>query len=367
MKTLILTGPDNEDQSASALALKRALADRGGSSLIVDALTLLGKHVPLSRIDAMCQEALQTPRAFSFLTAGDSFLRDNKRKSIVYEVNARYAEHLRTLLREGEFDAVLCLHRYPAEAIAYLRKTLPFSARCCYVSTDYACVPFLEETALDHFFTAHGSLNEAYKKRGIAEEKLSPVGIPIPAAWLRTEERADARAMLNLPQDVPCYFIPYAEDAAEATQALLGRINGSGGRVCVVAPDGAPPRSPFVARFSKDIRVVVVSQDDPLTLYRAACDVVLCAPSGAHTTAVAITGIPLVHLPTCDPLESQTACFFTARGMSRCSTSYDEAAVLAITLAADVIARQSMRLAQQETCRADAAEKIIRWLHEGRI
>jgi len=367
MRTLILTGPESENQRVVARALKLAFSARGDRCLIVGSLSLLGQHAPLSQTRAMEQEALPSPRAFAFLSAGDAFLRERKRKSLVYEVNSRYAEHLSTLLREGEFDAVLCLHRYPAEAISYLRKTISFSARCCYLSCDYACVSFLEETQLDHYFTAHESLTADYEKRGLAVKKIVTSGIPLPADWFREEEKADARALLNLPQSAPCYLIPYAEDAAAAVTALLKRMNGDEGRICVLSPDGAPPRSPFIARFAGDIRVAVLAPEDPIPLYYVACDVVLSAPSGSISTFAALSGKPLVHLPSADEWEVQTARFFTACGMSLAGKDYDDSAALALSLRKDEVQKEAMRISQQSESVPSAAQRVVRFLHDGHL
>ncbi|MBA4347475.1 MAG: hypothetical protein C0413_01285 [Clostridiales bacterium] len=367
MRVLILTGPDNEGQRAVSRALKFAFASRGDSCLVIDALALLGQHPTLSQAYTMQQEALDTPRGFAFLSANGSFIRDGKRRSAVYEVNARYAEHLCILLREGEFDAVLCLHRYPAEAVSYIRNTLAFSARCCFLSCDFACMPFLEETRLDHYFIAHEGFIKPYTTRGIAEKKLISAGIPLPADWFCTEERADARALLNLPQNMPCYFVPYAVDPTATVDALLMRIRGEDGRVCVISPDGAPPRSPFVARYAGDIRVTVLAPEDPLPLYCAACDVMLTAPAGALSATAAVCGMPLVHLPSADPFEAQTAFFFSSRGMSLAGRDADACADLAITLAKDGTARAAMSAAQKQACIPDAAQRVVRFLHEGRL
>jgi len=367
MKVLLLTGPDSESQRAVSRALKQSFAARGDGCLVVDALSLLGQHPTLSQVRAMEQEALPGPRGFAFLSANGSFIREGKRRSAVYEVNARYAEHLRTLLHEGEFDAVLCLHRYPAEAVSHVRKTLAFSARCCYLSCDYACVPFLEETQLDHYFTPHESFIKPYTTRGIPQKKVLPAGIPLPADWFRAEERADARALLHLPQNIPCYFIPLAENPSAVVDALLSRIPKEDGRVCVISPDGAPPRSPFVARYAGDIRVVVLAPEDPFALYCAACDVVLTAPAGALSAAAAVYGIPLVHLPSADPFETQTAQFFSEHGMSLSGSNVDECASLAIALAKDSVAKSAMLEKMKQTCIPDAAQRVVRFLHEGRL
>ncbi|MEA4915102.1 MAG: hypothetical protein VB061_11070 [Christensenella sp.] len=367
MRTLILTGPDNDDQRAVSRALKLAFFERGDSCLVVDALALLGQHIPLSQARAMEQTALCTPRGFAFLSAGNAFLRTHKRKSLVYEINARYAEHLSTLLREGEFDAVLCLHRYPAEAVSFLRKAITFSARCCYLSCDYACVPFLEETRLDHYFTAHESLTGAYEGRGMQTKRIVSGGMPVPADWFSAEEKADARALLNLPQSTPCYLVPFAEDPQAAVTALLAHMNGDEGRICVLAPDGAPPKSPFVARFASDVRVIVLSPEDALSLYLRACDVILSAPLGAISAFAAVHGKPLVHLPTLDSWQVQTAQFFSSRGMSLMGKDYEDAALLALSLAKDEARKEAMCGSQQSESIPNAALRVVRFLHDGRL
>ena len=367
MRTLVLTGPENDDQRAVSRALKLAFSERGDSCLVVGALALLGQHIPLSQTRAMELTALPTPRGFAFLSAGSAFLREHKRKSLVYEINARYAKHLSVLLREGEFDAVLCLHRYPAESISFLRKTITFSARCCYLACDYACVPFLEETHLNHYFTAHASLTSVCEQRGVPVKKIVPTGVPVPADWVAAEEKADARALLNLPQSAPCYLVPFAEDPVAAVAALLAQMNGDEGRVCVLAPDDVPQKSALVARFASDVRVIILSPEDTLSLYLCACDVIVSTPSGAMSTFAGVHGKPLIHLPAVGPMQAQTAQFFSSRGMSLSGKDYDESATLALSLAKDEARKEAMRDLQQKESIPNAAQHVVRFLHDGRL
>ena len=113
--------------------------------------------------------------------------------------------------------------------------------------------------------------------------------------------------------------------------------------------------------------MVVLAPEDPLPLYCAACDVMLAAPSGALCVAAAVCGMPLVHLPAMDDFEAQTAQFFAERGMSLAGKDYEEAAVLALALAKDEPRKEAMRLCQQSENIPNAAQRIVRFLHEGRM
>ncbi|NCB29477.1 MAG: hypothetical protein EOM63_06920 [Clostridia bacterium] len=228
-------------------------------------------------------------------------------------------------------------------------------------------MPFLEETRLDHYFTAHASLTGAYEKRGMQGKAIIPSGVPIPADWFAAEEKADARALLNLPQSAPCYLIPFAEDAEAAVSAMLAHMNGDEGRICVLDPDGAPPKSPFVARFSSDVRVIVLSDEESLSLYLSACDVIVSAPFGAISTCAAVCGKPLVHLPSATTWQAQTAQFFYSREMSLAGADYDEASILALSLAKDEARKEAMRGFQQREAIPNAAQRVVGFLHDGRL
>jgi processive 1,2-diacylglycerol beta-glucosyltransferase len=135
--------------------------------------------------------------------AAGEFLSSERRKSPVYFANALYAENLRRYLVENEIDAAVCPHLFPAEALTYLRKKQHLSARTYYISTDYACIPFLEETDMDAVFTPHPDLSDAFVKRGIPAELLLTSGVPVDQAFTAHVEKADARLTLDLPMICP--------------------------------------------------------------------------------------------------------------------------------------------------------------------
>ena len=133
------------------------------------------------------------------------------------------------------------------------------------------------------------------------------------------------------------------------------------------AAAAAAPKSPFVARYAGDVRVMVLAPEDPLPRYIAACDVILTLPSGAISTLAAVSGKPLVHLPTTNPWQAQTANFFSSRGMSLFGKEYDEAAILALSIAKDEAHQETMRNLQQSESIPNAAQRVVRFLHEGRL
>ena len=369
MKAVILTCSTGQGHNSAALAVRQALEARGVTCEIRDALAFLGNNVSEAITSAFVNIAIKTPRAFGFLYTAGEFIRSDKRKSPVYFANALYAENLRRYLEEEEFDAVVCPHLFPAEALTYLKRKHALSARCYYVSTDYACIPFLEETDMDVIFTPHADLSALFARRGVRAERLYPVGIPVREEYRERQNPADARALLNLPAGLPCYLVMTGGegggDAVSVTRKLLERLKNRDARIVILTGHNAALQTALESRFGDDLRVLALPFTERVSLYMDACDVLLTKPGGLSSTEAAVKGVPLIHVAN-PGVEALNAQFFAERGMSIFAPNEDSAADNAIRLATDAPQRARMLEAQRQYTAPDAAERIAGRILEGR-
>ncbi|HWQ06936.1 MAG TPA: glycosyl transferase [Feifaniaceae bacterium] len=362
MKAVLLTCSTGQGHNSAAQAVKKALERRGAECDLQDALTFLGENVSKTIEEAFVNVAVKTPRAFGFLYAAGEFLSSERRKSPVYFANALYAENLRTYLTEHEIDAAVCPHLFPAEALTYLKKKQQLSARTYYISTDYACIPFLEETEMDAVFTPHPDLTDSFVKRGIPAALLIPSGVPVDSAYCARVEKADARLTLDLPVDLPCYLVMTGGegcgDAQTLTKKLLERLKGRDARIVVLTGHNAQLQRALESRFGGEVRVLAVPFTHQVPLYMDACDVLLTKPGGISSTEAAIKGIPMVHTPPIPGAETLNAQFFGERGMSIFALNEDSAAENAIRLALDLPQRTRMLAAQKQYLSPLSADRI---------
>jgi processive 1,2-diacylglycerol beta-glucosyltransferase len=369
MKAVLLTCSTGQGHNSAALAVRQALEARGATCETRDALAFLGNNVSEAITSAFVNIAIKTPRAFGFLYAAGEFVSSDKRRSPVYFANALYAENLRRYLEEEEFDAAICPHLFPAEALTYLKRKHALSTRCYYVSTDYTCIPFLEETDMDVVFTPHADLSAQFVRRGVRAEKLVPVGIPVRDEYLERQDPADARALLHLPATPPCYLLMTGGegggDAVSLTRKLLERLKNRDARIVILTGHNAALQSALESRFGGDLRVLAVPFTEHVALYMDACDVLLTKPGGLSSTEAAVKGVPLVHVAN-PGVEALNAQFFAERGMSIFATGEDSAADNAIRLAADAPQRARMLEAQRQYLVRNAAERIATRILEGR-
>lgn len=362
MKAVLLTCSTGQGHNAAAQAISNTLTARGVTCETLDALSFLGEGVSDAIVGTFVNIAVKTPRAFGFLYQSGEFLSSDKRKSPVYYANALYAENLQRYLTDHAVDAAICTHLFPAEALTYLRRKRELATRAYFVSTDYTCIPFLEETGMDAVFVPHEDLVPQFIRRGVPADSLIVSGIPVLDKYRYATTQQDARNTLDLPPDVPCYLIMTGGegcgDPLTMTRKLIERCKGTDIRAIVMTGRNAPLGETLRRRFEGDPRVVTVPFTEQVSLYMDACDVLLTKPGGVSSTEAAVKCIPLIHtapIPGCETLNAQ---FFAERGMSILAPNADSAADNAIRLGHDVRQRARMREAQRQYMPENATERI---------
>jgi processive 1,2-diacylglycerol beta-glucosyltransferase len=367
MKAVLLTCSTGQGHNSAAQAVAEALEARDVSCQTADALSFLGERASAVITDAFVNIAVKTPRAFGFMYGVGEKLSEglaDRVKSPVYLANALYAENLRAYLEQNEIDLAVCPHLFPAEALTYLKRRGLARTRCFFVSTDYTCIPFLEETALDAVFVPDKTLLPQFTARGMDPARLVPAGIPVMRKFRDKTPAAQARQALSLPEGVPVFLVMTGGEgcgnAAALTRAILARMGARDCRVLVLPGRNEELRFELETAFGADPRVRTEPFTTQVPLYMDACDVLLSKPGGISSTEAAVKNVPLVHtapIPGCETLNAE---FFSQRGMSILAPSEDEAAENAVRLAFDEGQKRRMLEAQRQYVDPCAADAVCR-------
>jgi processive 1,2-diacylglycerol beta-glucosyltransferase len=365
MKAILLTCSTGQGHNSAAGAVAEALAARGVSCETKDALSFLGERASEVITNAFVNIAVKTPRAFGVMYQTGEKLSENfadRMKSPVYLANALYAQNLRRYLEENRIDFAVCPHLFPAEALTYLKRNGGLAARCCFVSTDYTCIPFLEETDLDTVFVPDASLLPEFTGRGMDAAKLVPTGIPVAHRFCADTPRAEARRQLGFPENAPVFLVMTGGegcgDAVTLTSRILAALGGADARVVVLPGRNRKLRAALLSVFGDEPRVCVESFTEKVALFMDACDVLLSKPGGISSTEAAAKRVPLIHTPPIPGCETRNAEFFSQRGMSILAPDEESAAANAVRLARDEGQKRRMREAQSQYIDRAAAEKI---------
>ena len=203
MKILILSCNTGGGHNSAAKAIKEIFDAKGHTCEITDVLAFGGQKASDLVCDAYIEIVKKTPQLFGKIyemgtKMGQLTQENTKLRSPVYLVNKLYADALEDYIKQNEFDAVVCVHIFAAEAMTNLKKHHRIIIPFYFVATDYYCSPMLEETIPNAIFIAHKDSTFTYINHGIVKKLLVPAGIPVSQKFLSKKDKAQVREQLGL-------------------------------------------------------------------------------------------------------------------------------------------------------------------------
>lgn len=365
MKAIILTCNMGQGHNSAAKAIYEAMQRRNIESEIVDALSFGGKHTSRLVSSSYVNITVKAPRAFGFLYKAGNCISSDKRKSPIYYVNKLYADNLYEYIIKNEFDIIVTTHLFPGEALTYLKRKYNLTTKCYGVVTDYTCIPFWEELDMDIHFTPHADLNDVYIGKGIPQEKIVPLGIPVSNRFAKKLEKNQARDCIGIPQDCKMFLIMTGSmgfgNILNIVTELLRRSDQNV-RIVILVGRNKKLKNELIFNYPGDKRVVPVPFTDEVPIYMDACDVLLTKPGGLSSTEAAVKNVPIVHTMPIPGCETINALFFSQHGISIMATTQEEAVEGALRLSESERERQAMLNAQQSVINSHAADDICSYI-----
>lgn len=360
MKALILSCNTGGGHNSAGRAIAEAMTWRGDEAYVLDYLTLAGEDVSRIVGDGYVQIVKKTPRLFGIAYKLGMGVSRITRKSPVYYMNGRMAKYLNQYIQENPVDVIVMPHLYPAETITYMKRKgmkLPLTVS---VMTDYTCIPFWEETDADYYITPHENLIKPCVKRGLKEEKLIPLGIPVSRICRREISKEAAREMLGLKKDEKYILAAGGSMGAGDLKKLVACILKSTKeeKLIIVCGNNAKVESQLKKAFSSCDRAKILGYTTQMNLYMKACDVLFTKPGGLTSTEGAVAGIPMVHTEPIPGCETANRKFFGRLGMSVSAKTIKGQVQAGLKLLSDKEAADEMIRRQQKNINKMAAEDI---------
>lgn len=321
MDALILSVGTGGGHNAAGYAVKEELLRRGHNVEMMNPYDL--KSSKTSKIiDNTYIKLVQTvPKAFGLVYfIGDAYRRLPWR-SPVYFANRRMAAVLKEYLDEHHFDIVIMPHLFPAEMMTSMFNNGWERPKTLFITTDYTCIPFIEETELDAYIIPTSQLCGEFEGFGVPSDRMFSLGIPTLAGYKSDISKSEAKKALGL---------------SESKRYILitGGSMGSGNLVKIVryilkwrkerhAEDIEPvivcgSNRKLYERMGKEFSqdCVVIGYTTKMPIYMKACEIFMTKPGGLSSTEAASAGIPIIHITPIPGCESKNLRYFEEHGMS---------------------------------------------------
>ncbi|MCI9067646.1 MAG: glycosyl transferase [Lachnospiraceae bacterium] len=367
MKALILSCNTGQGHNAAGKALKEEFLRRGAECKMLDALRFARPKTSGRASGVYVKTATNFPDVFGAAYKVAGKISSSRRKSPVYYANTLYGRKLYRYIEKGGYDCVVMPHLFPAEAITYIRKHYPLKAACFFVATDYTCIPFTEETGLDAYFIPSDELVAEYVERGIPEERLVPLGIPVSDRFGEKKDKQETRLGLGIGTDGPVVLVMTGSMGFGNVCAMASVIEAGlpeDGRVVILGGNNQKLKEKLRKEFRGNRKVMVLDFTTQADLYMDICDVLVTKPGGLTSTEAAAKGIPMVHSAPIPGCETRNAAFFSGHGMSVLGQDEREAGARALELLKNKAAARNMTAAQKHYVNAGAAVDICDYIEE---
>lgn len=361
MEALILTCGTGGGHNSAAKAIQEEMRIRGHRAVVLNPYTLYSKKLA-DKIDESYIAMVQNrPRLFGAVYQAGQLYRKLPCRSPVYYVNRRMVPIMRSYLARHSYDIILTTHLYPAEIITNMKDRSVPIPRAIYVSTDYVCIPFTEETNCDAYIAPAQDLVSDFAGRGIPPEKLHPFGIPTSRAFAEPESRENARQRLNLDPNKKYTLVAGGSMGGgtirETIHALMEGAHSSPDTALVIVCGNNKALYEEIAPCRSE-NILVVGHTDDMAGYMRACDLFITKPGGLSSTEAAVSGIPMLHTAGIPGCETYNADYFAAHGMSEVCSDAKEVADRAAAILADPEKCREMVRSQHAMFDGGAAGRI---------
>ena len=298
---------------------------------------------------------VHAPWLFHFLYRVGEKVSTSGGRSPVFYANTLYADGLYSEICRINPDVIVCTHIFSAQAVTYIREKYAIKTPAVGVATDYTCIPFWEESALDRYIIPCKALAGEFAGKGIPAEKLVPLGIPVDARFQSKTPKRQAREKFGL----------YAKHVFVVMSGSMGF--GNIGRLAN-ALLAAVPDSQVAAVCGSNKRqakalagmtnIIPFGYINDIDILMDCADVVLTKPGGLSSTEAISKRIPTVLTRPIPGCESQNAEYLDSIGAAVFAKSEKQAAEAALQLITDRSAAAEMLAAQNKYIAKDADRKI---------
>ena len=362
MKVLLLSCFTGEGHNSAAKALQEELDKRGVENALKDPVLFKSRraqHFVSSFYNNMIRTA---PATFGALYKVGSWYDATGLLSPIYLANATYASTLWQYIQDNRFDRVVATHLYGMEAMTAIQRRLGAEIPSYGVLTDYTRIPFLTEAKLQGYFIPHEELRGDLASKGVPSEQIFATSIPVASRFAEDIPKEEAREHLGIPQDKKIFVVMSGGigggNVTGLCSALLEEMDENS-LLYVLVGRNEERKEKLKERYGENGRVIPVGFTDEVQYYMKAADVLLSKPGGLSSTEAAVANVPLVHINGIPGCESENIRFFEGHGMSRSAKTVEEAARMAVALAADPEESERMRARQRAVINSQAARDIV--------
>lgn len=222
--------------------------------------------------------------------------------SVTAILSALVSKKLEKYVEDFGPDIIIGTHSYAGVVISILARRGIVKCPTIGIVTDFTVHPFWESTFLDYYVIPDMLLSYEMQKKGIAKDKLLPLGIPIRSQFASGMDKKEAREMLGIQDKTTVLVMMGSMGYGNIKKTLIEMdeypadfqilcICGSNKKVKADIEEYLWTKSVYTYGFVDNVDVMM-----------DASDFIISKPGGLTTSEILAKGLPMI---TMNPLPGQ--------------------------------------------------------------
>jgi processive 1,2-diacylglycerol beta-glucosyltransferase len=204
LKVLFLSNTAGQGHRSTADAVMNMLLEMGAECRILDSYAYINPVLYQAIAQGYLLATSITPTAYGgFYRLYEKRDKNDSKYSFINVASSIMAIKLKKFFKtEFNPDVIVCTHIFSAQIVNIMKANGQLDAVTIGIITDYTIHPFWQDaSSIDYFVTASELLTRQAVKKGISEDKLLPLGIPINPKFSSKIDKLEARRTLGIDPD----------------------------------------------------------------------------------------------------------------------------------------------------------------------
>lgn len=213
-------------------------------------------------------------------------------------------------------DLIIGTHSYAGVVITILKNEGIIDCPSIGIVTDFTVHPFWESTALDYYVIPDRYLGYEMAKKGIGEEKLLSIGIPIRRCFETKITKEEARKQLGIENKKTVLLMMGSMGYGNIKNTLLS-IDDAKEDFQVLCVCGSNERMyRAVSRRNWNKKIIAYGFVDNVDVMMDASDAIITKPGGLTTSETLAKGLPMIIMNPIPGQESRNTVFLQNSGVA---------------------------------------------------
>ncbi|MBU4376837.1 MAG: hypothetical protein KKD29_05085 [Candidatus Omnitrophica bacterium] len=360
-KILLLYISEHSGHHQAAIALEKAILKRSPGSDVLSINAFRYVNPVMERIihGAYMRVIKKRPEIWGYLYDNPKIIKKTER--LKNFINRSNSQKIEKLISRFEPDVVACTQAFPCGIFASYKKRYKKDTPLVGILTDYAPHSYWIYDNVDIYVVPSKGVGEEFIKKGVAEDKIKALGVPIDHSFAESRDKISIRKRMGISPGEHVVLVMGGTHGIGPDDKLVKSLSGSKSKFCVIVITGVNKKL-----LKKVKRIAGHSEKKiiPLGFVNNVCeimdisDAIITKPGGLTTAEAMAKTLPMIILNPLPGQEDFNAKFLASEGMAFKATSEKDATCFLESLFDNDSKRSAMRMAMAKSAKPNSSSDI---------